>query len=201
MAAGRPRCWMGDSMGAPRRAPACCARALPTPVRCRRLGGSRSVGHRGDRRARTARRRDDCDRHCPECWADRPIPSSPPAVRSAGPPARALPVRGEPASAIVQLTGGNIRNGHIYLRRARHLLPDDVISGPNAEAAAPSQLIVTFEPGPTITTDVAGDKMILRQRGPVREFFADAAAREGDDVIIERTGPYSLRIALLRAAG
>lgn len=130
-----------------------------------------------------------------------PIPSSPPAVRSAGPPARALPVRGEPASAIVQLTGGNIRNGHIYLRRARHLLPDDVIGGPNAEAAAPSQLIVTFEPGPTITTDVAGDKMILRQRGPVREFFADAAAREGDDVIIERTGPYSLRIALLRAAG
>lgn len=128
-----------------------------------------------------------------------PVPSSPPAVRSAGPPARAPPVRGEAASAVVQLTGGNIRNGHIYLRRARHLLPDDVIGGPNAQAAAARLLTVTFEPGPTTTTDVAGDKMILRHRGPVREFFQAAGAREGDEAVIERTAPYSLRISLLRA--
>ncbi|WP_165943669.1 ASCH domain-containing protein [Roseicella aquatilis] len=121
-------------------------------------------------------------------------------VRPAGPPARPLPAIGAGESGVVRLTGGNIRNGHVYLRAVRYLLPDDVIGGPNAEAAAPSLLTVTFEPGPTITTDVAGDKMILRQRGPVREFFRAAGAREGEDVVVQRTGPYSLRIALLRVA-
>jgi hypothetical protein len=129
--------------------------------------------------------------------------SAPPtaeSVRAAGPPARQLPAAGAGESGIVRLTGGNIRNGHIYLRKVRHLLPDDVVGGPNAEATAPNLLTVAFAPGPTITTDVAGDKMILRQRGPVREFFRASGARENDDVTVERTGPYSLRISLLRAA-
>jgi hypothetical protein len=121
-------------------------------------------------------------------------------VRPAGPPARPLPVEGTGGSGVVRLTGGNIRNGHVYLRKVRCLLPEDVIGGANAEAAAPSLLTVAFKPGPTITTDVAGDKMILRQRGAVREFLRTTGAREGDDVVIERTGPYSLSIALLRAA-
>jgi hypothetical protein len=103
--------------------------------------------------------------------------------------------------ASVRLTGGNIRNGHIYLRPVKHLLPDEVIGGPNAAMAANTVLSVTFEPGSTITTDIAGDKMILRQRAPVREFFAAAGARENDHVVIERTGTYSLKVSLLPAAG
>jgi hypothetical protein len=128
--------------------------------------------------------------------ADPTIPP-PAAVRPAAPPTRQLPAA-ETISGFVELTGGNIRNGHVYLRKVRHLLPDEVIGGPNAQAAAVRLLTVTFEPGSTITTDVAGDKMILRQRGPVREFFQAAGACEGDKAFIERTAPYSLKISLLQ---
>jgi hypothetical protein len=121
-------------------------------------------------------------------------------LRPAGPAARPVTGHGSEQRATIRLTGGNIRNGHIYLRQARHLLPEDVIGGPNATAAASSLLTVTFDPGSTISTDVAGDKMILRQRGPVREFFALSGAVENDDAHVERTGIYSLRISLLRAA-
>lgn len=101
-------------------------------------------------------------------------------------------------AALVRLTGGNIRNGHIYLRTLRDMLPHDVIGGPNSDAAAARSLTVTFDPGPTISTDIAGDKMILRQRAPVRAFFHASGAEEGDEVQIDRTGAYSLRVTLVR---
>ncbi|TDH61262.1 ASCH domain-containing protein [Dankookia rubra] len=104
----------------------------------------------------------------------------------------------ENEAGVVRLTGGNIRNGYIYLRSVRHLLPADAIGGPNAEAAAPRSLAVVLESGQTITTDVAGDKMIFRQRGSMRELFRAAGAREGDDAVITRTGSHSLRTTLRR---
>jgi hypothetical protein len=45
----------------------------------------------------------------------------------------------------VALTGGNIRNGHIYLRSVAHLFPADAIGGGNA-ATAGTPVRVTFEP-------------------------------------------------------
>ena len=99
-------------------------------------------------------------------------------------------------AGVVRLTGGNIRNSHIYLRTVQRLLPPDVIGGANASAAARRQFTVTFDPGPTIETDVAEDKMILRARGPVRAFFAASGALEGDKVVIKRTAPYALHISL-----
>ena len=120
------------------------------------------------------------------------IPVSPPSHK----PSMAVSSPPVGASGVVRLTGGNIRNGHIYLRTVERLLPPDVIGGPNASAAARRHLTVTFDPGPTIETDVAEDKMILRARDPVRTFFAASGAKEGDEVVITRTAPHALHIAL-----
>jgi hypothetical protein len=129
-----------------------------------------------------------------------PPPRSSEVLNPAAPPGAPSPLVGftPGGAAVVRLTGGNVRNGHIYLRTVRDLLPEDAIGGPNAEAAAPRPLTVVFDPGPTISTDIAGDKMILRQRGAVREFFQRTGAGEGDDVRIERVGTHTLRISLLR---
>jgi hypothetical protein len=99
-------------------------------------------------------------------------------------------------TAEVVLTGGNIRNGHIYLRGVSSMLPADVIGGPNASTKAPRRLTVSFEPGETVETDVAGDKMIFRARGPVSDFFRLSGAKEDDAVLIERTSDYCLTISL-----
>lgn len=100
-------------------------------------------------------------------------------------------------NARIPLTAGNLRNAHIYLRQARHLLTEDSIGGSNSDAAG-TQLTVTFVPGSTIDTDVAGDKMIFRNRAAVRQFFDLSDAAAGDAVEITSLAPRKLQIRLAR---
>lgn len=72
----------------------------------------------------------------------------------------------------VEINAANIRNKHIYLRGIRDFFPADAIGGGNRRSAASRLLTVSFEPGPTVRTDIAGDKMILRDRKSVGQFFA-----------------------------
>lgn len=97
---------------------------------------------------------------------------------------------------VVQLTGGNIRNSHIYL--PLDFFPDDAIGGANRHNAAPRSVTVTFRPGEIVETDIDRAKRILRTRSAVRDFLARADMREGDNVLIERTAPYSYVFAKAR---
>lgn len=99
--------------------------------------------------------------------------------------------------AVIELTGGNVRNDHFYLR-GLPWLPSEVIGGSSEAEAAAQVLVVTFDPGPRVETDVAGDKMILRARAPVGEFFKKINATEGTRIVVELTGPRELRVAKLR---
>jgi hypothetical protein len=54
---------------------------------------------------------------------------------------------------------------------------------------------VQFVPVSTIKTDIAGDKMILRDRSATREFFDQAKVVAGDRVVIERLDRTTFRIA------
>ncbi|CAL8981586.1 hypothetical protein RHODGE_RHODGE_02920 [Rhodoplanes serenus] len=116
-----------------------------------------------------------------------PAPSPPPAA-----PAELVSPKGGP-SRTVRLTGGNIRNGHIYV--PLDFFPGDTVGGSNKDEAAPRRLTVSFEPGQTVDTDIDSTKRILRTRAPVRDFFARAGLTEGDAVLIERTAPYSYRFS------
>jgi hypothetical protein len=100
----------------------------------------------------------------------------------------------------IPLSGGNLRNGHFSLREARHVLPADSIGGGNRDAAG-KPITVAFDPGDVVETDVAGDKMILRERGAIRAFFERTGAREGDDVILHRTGDRSFVVSLASSRG
>jgi hypothetical protein len=97
----------------------------------------------------------------------------------------------------VKLTAGNIRNHHFYLRGCEALIPDGGIGGKNKEARGQT-FTVRFEPGPTIETDVDGEKMILRDRKAVRAFLEASAAEEADVVALERSGDRSVTIWLER---
>ncbi len=91
-----------------------------------------------------------------------------------------------------------IRNGSLSVRRALRLLPDDAVGGPNRHATAAGSVTVVFEPGETVETDVAGDKMLLRCRGAVSDFFARSAAVPGDLVRMRRDGARTLRVRIAR---
>lgn len=126
--------------------------------------------------------------------------SDEPAVRSACTPASSGDLSGQIETTEswvdIPLTDGNIRNGHFYLRAAERLLPSDCIGGANRHGASTTPLHVRFEPGGMVQTDVAGDKMILRARAPVRDFFARSGARVGDQVRFTRRGSHAFVVTL-----
>jgi hypothetical protein len=99
--------------------------------------------------------------------------------------------------SVVELTDGNVRNHHIYLRDM-HWIPQAAIGGGNVSEAADEHLTVTFSPGQIVKTDIAGDKMIFRERGAVRDFFERVGAKGGTRVVVELTGPYSVQVSKLR---
>jgi hypothetical protein len=102
----------------------------------------------------------------------------------------------------VELTSGNLRHSHVYLRSILDFFPSDAIGGSNKTGVAARNLRVTFDPGGTIETDIAGDKGILRARGgTLRRFFEDSGASPGDTVEIIRTGPYAYTFTLLPSRG
>ncbi len=98
-------------------------------------------------------------------------------------------------TARVPLTQGNLTNHHFYLRTCGALIPEGGLGGANkSDPGRPFR--VRFEPGPTVDTDVAGDKMILRDRKAVRAFFETAAAEAGDVVVIEASSEREWRVWL-----
>ena len=101
---------------------------------------------------------------------------------------------------MLKLTAGAIRQGNMSVRKALHLLPDNVIGGSNREDAAIRQLTVVFHPGATVETDVAGDKMLLRCRGAVSDFFARASAKEGDVVRMWRDRTDAMHVEVVNQA-
>ncbi len=116
-----------------------------------------------------------------------PIPAAPSSGdRPALPPSAGTTRR-------VVVTGGNVRNSHIYL--PLDFFPEDAIGGRNKVEAAARTVSVTFRPGMTIETDIDRTKRMMRARGPVGDFLARAGVEGGDAVLITRMAPYAYIIA------
>ena len=92
------------------------------------------------------------------------------------------------SAASLRLTGGNIRNNHFYVKGHEEFTPPGTVGGPNTVARAANSITVTFVPRETIETDIAGDKMILRNRSAVGDFFERISAKEGDRIVVEYDG-------------
>jgi hypothetical protein len=96
---------------------------------------------------------------------------------------------------IVTLTQGNINNNHICLTTALDLIPKDAIGGKNKLEPAPKKLEVNYlGVSESVTTDVAGDKNIFRERKCVKDFFNLHQLVSGSKVVIEKTGDFTFSI-------
>ena len=96
-----------------------------------------------------------------------------------------------------ELTVGNIRNSHIYLRHFIHKFPSDAIGGSNATQAASRKVRVDWGGASAIDTDLDGDKKFFRSRSWIRMFFERFSAKAGDRVQVIETSPYRYRLELI----
>lgn len=88
----------------------------------------------------------------------------------------------------ITLTEGAIRNGNLSLNSVRHVIPVGGVGGTNKKELG-RPFTIRFDPGSLVETDVAGDKMTLRCRSAVREFFKKVDAKHGDQVRVRAEGP------------
>jgi hypothetical protein len=96
----------------------------------------------------------------------------------------------------IELTEGNIKNAHIYLRDVLSFFPEDCIGGSNRFVEAANKIHVMFMPGSTVETDIDGEKRFLRARKQVREFFNTTGAKAGDRVVISKLSPRTFSFRL-----
>ena len=90
-------------------------------------------------------------------------------------------------AAVIEVTGGNVRNAHVYLRELISFFPADAVGGSHAGASgATVELSLGSE---RVNTDIDGKKLIFRERGALRRFFEREAVLEGDLLVLKRTSP------------
>ncbi len=88
----------------------------------------------------------------------------------------------------IEVAQGNIKHEHLYLFSVVDFFPEESISGGNVREAARRALELHNGLGDPVVTDIAGDKKVFRKRSWVSDFFRANNIREGDRVIIEKTG-------------
>jgi len=118
--------------------------------------------------------------------------------------AKPLKIPAPSSGAVVgrtELTEGNLKNSHFYLRGLLDRFPTDVIGGPSAKSLAARTLLVEWGGGKPEETDIDGSKQFFRKRGWIRRFFEMTGAEAGDRVEVQETGPYAYRVQLLRKSG
>jgi hypothetical protein len=115
-------------------------------------------------------------------------------------------------SAIIPITNGNIVHNHFYLRSVLDFFPEGAIGGSDRTQTASELLTIIYQPGPVTPsrTDIAGPNQangekrsshyFFRDRKAIGEFFARSDAKEGDEIIVERTGPLAYSVTLQKPA-
>ena len=108
---------------------------------------------------------------------------------------RSVQQEGNVQKVFITLTGGNIRNNHIYLTKVMDLFPDNYIGGASKKEAAAENLLLDVGGGKQFETDIDGKKKIFRSRVALKTFYQTYDVIIGDTVVITEIsdGHYSVR--------
>lgn len=99
-----------------------------------------------------------------------------------------------------EITDGNIKNNHIYLRTFFSEFPSDAVGGSNAASTALRTISVDWGGPLREVTDLDGRKKFFRKRAWVREFFSTNRVVAGDIVVVQQLAPYEYRVSVERGA-
>lgn len=98
----------------------------------------------------------------------------------------------------ITLTQGAVDHNYLSLTSIRDFFPTDAIGGSSKDDQALRKISIDWGDDCPIETDIAGDKMILRQRGWFGEFVSHFRLTAGDKVILTRHGDYTYSILPLK---
>lgn len=140
--------------------------------------------------------------------AEKLIPSTPPirpavVTTSSTIPAATTTPAARPSSTAgillgeIEITAGNLKNNHFYLRSFLDRFPKELIGGrdrPNAVLAR----LETDDARFATTTDICPTHRFFRDRCWTRSFFERSGAASGDSVAVHEIGPYRYQISLRR---
>lgn len=102
---------------------------------------------------------------------------------------------------LISITGGNLRNNHIYFSGHLDFFPEECYGGSSKDKGTGHPVKLTIQGlSEPVETDIArngtngGPRNFFRKRGWVGQFFKKHEIREGDVIAIERLGEYAYRI-------
>lgn len=102
---------------------------------------------------------------------------------------------------LVTITGGNLRNNHIYISGHHDFFGKECYGGSSQRKKAKQPLTLVVDGLPeTIETDIAmngsngSPRNFFRKRGWVRKFFKKHEIKEGDIIALERLSDYKYRV-------
>lgn len=106
---------------------------------------------------------------------------------------------------LVSVTGGNLRNEHLYISRHYDFFPPDCVGGPRRSPTSRGIDIYLDGLGETVRTDIGSDartgkpRRFLRGRAWVRQFFEHHSVKPGTLLVLERLSERSYRLSVERA--
>ena len=102
---------------------------------------------------------------------------------------------------LISITGGNLRNHHLYISGYHDFFPEECYGGSNARKVAGRELTLIVDGlARAVATDIARDggnghpRNFFRKRAWLSEFFEKHRLQEGDVIAIERLDPSTYRI-------
>jgi hypothetical protein len=98
----------------------------------------------------------------------------------------------------VEVTDGNLKHNHFYLRSFLHHLPEDLVGG--RDLASPIMASVEADGMSPTQTDICPRHRFFRDRSWTRQFFANSDAETGDTVRVHQLAPYRYKVSLNKKA-
>lgn len=129
----------------------------------------------------------------------RPIPAKPESPKAlAAPMQPSIPRTAGAILGEVEVTEGNLKNNHFYLRSFLHHLPADLVGG--RDLFNPVMAVVEAEGMRPTSTDICPRHRFFRDRSWTRQFFANSDAEPGDTVRVHQLAPYRYQVSLNKKA-
>jgi hypothetical protein len=103
---------------------------------------------------------------------------------------------------LLRVTAGNLRNNHLSVRGHLDFFPPESL-GPSRKPTNGNGHTIELQLAglnETVTTDIATDKAIFRDRRWVRRFFSHHAVNSGDLLALERVNGHRYRLSPARRA-
>lgn len=104
-------------------------------------------------------------------------------------------------SRLIEVTAGNLRQNHLYVRSLYDFFPPDIVGGSRRNGAAGQIELILDGLNETVHTDIGRDAQtgrprgFLRCRGSLRRFYEHHNVRAGDRVVVEKISPRKFRLA------